>query len=73
MIAVPMPAPAFQPHVHSSAFISEEAGEEVASIKHVPAVTLQLWETLLRPCGFENNAGKLVRSPKSRAGTGEGM
>jgi DNA replication regulator DPB11 len=82
---VPTPAPAFQPRVHeapasaainqnhSSAFISEEAGEEeVASIKRVPAVTLQLWETLLRPRGFEINAGKLVRSPtKSQAGTGE--
>jgi DNA replication regulator DPB11 len=82
---VPTPAPAFQPRVHeapasavinqnhSSASISEEADEEeVASIKRVPAVTLQLWKTLLRPRGFESNAGKLVRSPiKSQAGTGE--
>jgi DNA replication regulator DPB11 len=43
--------------------------EEVASVKRVPAVTLQLWETLLKPRGFEINVGKLIRSPtKSQAG-----
>jgi len=56
----------------------EEADEEaeVASVKRVPAVTLQLWETLLKPRGFEINAGKLVRSPtkfQRGAGAGEGQ
>jgi len=44
---------------------------EVASVKRVPAVTLQLWETLLKPRGFKIDGGKLVRSPtKSQAGAG---
>ena len=48
---------------------SDAEEEEVASIKRIPAVTLQLWETLLKPRGFEINAGKLIRSPtKSQAG-----
>lgn len=56
----------------------EEAEEEaeVASVKRVPAVTLQLWETLLRPRGFEINGGKLIRSPtklQAGAGAGEGQ
>lgn len=38
--------------------------EEMAIInKPVPAVTLQLWQGLLKPRGFELNGGKLVRSP----------
>ena len=43
--------------------------EEMAIInKPVPAVTLQLWQGLLKPRGFELNGGKLVRSPsKSQA------
>ncbi|KAF9223241.1 hypothetical protein BS17DRAFT_833222 [Gyrodon lividus] len=45
--------------------------EEVATIKKpVPAVTLQLWKSLLKPRGFELEGGKLVRSPsKSHATT----
>jgi DNA replication regulator DPB11 len=54
---------------HSSALDEEE--DEVASVKRIPAVTLQLWETLLKPRGFEINGGKLIRSPtKSQAGVG---
>ncbi|KAG8212867.1 hypothetical protein J3R82DRAFT_11191 [Butyriboletus roseoflavus] len=43
--------------------------EETAIInKPVPAVTLQLWQSLLKPRGFELDGGKLVRSPsKSQA------
>ncbi|KAH0833426.1 hypothetical protein J3R83DRAFT_12539 [Lanmaoa asiatica] len=43
--------------------------EEIAIInKPVPAVTLQLWQSLLKPRGFELDGGKLVRSPsKSQA------
>jgi DNA replication regulator DPB11 len=55
---------------------TQEADEEaeVASVKRIPAVTLQLWETLLKPRGFEINGGKLVRSPtKSQADVGEGQ
>ncbi|OCH94853.1 hypothetical protein OBBRIDRAFT_884411 [Obba rivulosa] len=37
--------------------------EEIASVKRVPAVTLQLWQNLLKPRGFELVDGKLVRSP----------
>lgn len=32
-------------------------------MKRVPAVTLQIWENLLKPRGFEVAEGKLVRSP----------
>lgn len=43
--------------------------EEMAVVnKPVPAVTLQLWQSLLKPRGFELDGGKLVRSPsKSQA------
>ncbi|KIK82227.1 hypothetical protein PAXRUDRAFT_832338 [Paxillus rubicundulus Ve08.2h10] len=43
--------------------------EELATVKKpVPAVTLQLWKSLLRPRGFELEGGKLMRSPsKSQA------
>lgn len=45
--------------------------EEVANIKCVPAMTLQLWESLLKPRGFEITGGKLARSPsKSQAQAG---
>ncbi|EMD33540.1 hypothetical protein CERSUDRAFT_160532 [Gelatoporia subvermispora B] len=37
--------------------------EEIAAVKRVPAITLQLWESLLKPRGFELVEGKLVRSP----------
>jgi DNA replication regulator DPB11 len=40
-----------------------EDEEELAAVKRVPAVTLQLWESLLRPRGFELVQGALVRSP----------
>ncbi|KAI0833823.1 hypothetical protein BC628DRAFT_1499098 [Trametes gibbosa] len=42
--------------------------EEIASVKRVPAVTLHLWESILKPRGFELQQGRLVRSPsKSQA------
>ncbi|KAI5983424.1 hypothetical protein EDD15DRAFT_2316516 [Pisolithus albus] len=41
--------------------------EEDAAVKRAPAVTLHLWQGLLKPRGFELQGGKLVRSPsKSR-------
>lgn len=44
--------------------------EEIATVKRVPAVTLQLWESLLKPRGFEITGGSLVRSPsKSQGGS----
>ncbi|KAF8556500.1 hypothetical protein OG21DRAFT_1602206 [Imleria badia] len=43
--------------------------EEMAIVnKPVPAMTLQLWQSLLKPRGFELDGGKLIRSPsKSQA------
>ncbi|KAI6143841.1 hypothetical protein EDD17DRAFT_1421986, partial [Pisolithus thermaeus] len=42
--------------------------EEDAAIKRAPAVTLHLWQGLLKSRGFELEGGKLVRSPsKSQA------
>lgn len=32
-------------------------------MKRVPAVTLQIWQDLLKPRGFELQEGKLIRSP----------
>ncbi|KAG9311103.1 hypothetical protein JVU11DRAFT_9012 [Chiua virens] len=44
--------------------------EEMAIInKPVAAVTLQLWQNLLKPRGFELEGGKLVRSPSKSQGT----
>ncbi|KAI0788205.1 hypothetical protein C8Q74DRAFT_664413 [Fomes fomentarius] len=37
--------------------------EEIASGKRVPAMTLHLWESILKPRGFEVQGGRLVRSP----------
>ncbi|EIW57947.1 uncharacterized protein TRAVEDRAFT_72858 [Trametes versicolor FP-101664 SS1] len=37
--------------------------EEIASVKRVPAVTLHLWESILKPRGFELQQGRLIRSP----------
>ncbi|KAI0791154.1 hypothetical protein C8Q75DRAFT_850798 [Abortiporus biennis] len=37
--------------------------DEQASAKRVPGVTLQIWESLLKPRGFELVKGKLIRSP----------
>ncbi|OBZ72552.1 hypothetical protein A0H81_07422 [Grifola frondosa] len=51
------------PNVHE-----HEEEEEIASVKRVPAVTLQIWESILKPRGFEVQEGRLVRSPsKSQA------
>lgn len=33
------------------------------AVKRVPAITLQIWGSMLRPRGFELQHGKLVRSP----------
>lgn len=44
--------------------------EEVVSVKRVPALTLRLWESLLKPRGFEIAGGSLVRSPsKDKSGS----
>ncbi|KAG6333030.1 hypothetical protein ID866_6054 [Astraeus odoratus] len=43
--------------------------EEAAAIRRAPAVTLQLWQTLLKPRGFELDGGKLVRSPSKSQGS----
>ncbi|OSC98510.1 hypothetical protein PYCCODRAFT_1480561 [Trametes coccinea BRFM310] len=37
--------------------------EEIASVKRVPALTLHLWESILKPRGFEVQQGRLIRSP----------
>ncbi|KAI9064973.1 hypothetical protein FKP32DRAFT_1712505 [Trametes sanguinea] len=37
--------------------------EEIASVKRVPAVTLHLWESILKPRGFEVQQEHLIRSP----------
>jgi len=37
--------------------------EEAAAINRAPVATLQLWQSLLKPRGFELDGGKLVRSP----------
>ncbi|KAI8969897.1 hypothetical protein BD414DRAFT_502526 [Trametes punicea] len=37
--------------------------EEIASVKRVPALTLHLWESILKPRGFEVQEGRLIRSP----------
>ena len=48
--------------------IDGEEEETVTINRPVPAVTLQLWQSLLKPRGFELDGGKLVRSPsKSQA------
>ncbi|EIN03978.1 hypothetical protein PUNSTDRAFT_93421 [Punctularia strigosozonata HHB-11173 SS5] len=41
----------------------DDADEEIASVRRVPAVTLQIWESLLGPRGFVLVDGALVRSP----------
>jgi DNA replication regulator DPB11 len=46
----------------------DDEDEEPACVKRVPAETLQMWETLLKPRGFEITAGKLVRSPSKSQG-----
>ncbi|TBU46920.1 PITH domain-containing protein [Dichomitus squalens] len=42
---------------------ANEEEEEIASVKRVPAVTLHLWESILKPRGFEVQDGRLIRSP----------
>lgn len=37
--------------------------EAAVSVKRIPAVTLQIWGSILRPRGFELQHGKLIRSP----------
>ncbi|KAI9066144.1 hypothetical protein FKP32DRAFT_1664998 [Trametes sanguinea] len=45
---------------HSNA---RDDDEEIASVKRVPALTLHLWESILKPRGFEVQQGRLIRSP----------
>jgi DNA replication regulator DPB11 len=40
----------------------------MASVKHVPAVTLQLWESLLKKRGYEITDGELIWSPSKLEG-----
>ncbi|GJE85651.1 BRCT domain-containing protein [Phanerochaete sordida] len=37
--------------------------EPARALKRVPAVTLQIWQSMLQPRGFALQAGRLVRSP----------
>ncbi|CDO77918.1 hypothetical protein BN946_scf184727.g7 [Trametes cinnabarina] len=37
--------------------------DEIASVKRVPSVTLHLWQSILKPRGFEVQQGRLIRSP----------
>ncbi|KAI0636255.1 hypothetical protein C8Q77DRAFT_1102527 [Trametes polyzona] len=54
----------------SSSRGDENDDEELASVKRVPAVTLTLWESILKPRGFELQQGRLIRSPsKSQSAT----
>ena len=50
---------------------SGEGGEDeepARALKRVPAVTLQIWQSILQPRGFAMREGRLVRSPsKSQA------
>ena len=47
----------------SASGAANEEEEEIASVKRVPAVTLHLWENILKHRGFEVQGGRLVRSP----------
>lgn len=42
---------------------NEDEEEAAVAVKRVPAVTLQIWESMLGPRGFELQHGKLIRSP----------
>ncbi|EGN99365.1 hypothetical protein SERLA73DRAFT_90716 [Serpula lacrymans var. lacrymans S7.3] len=70
--AIPVdPPPAKKPAREVGPSNQDEDEEETGQIKRVPTVTLQLWESLLKPRGFEVTEGKLIRSPsKSQAGQG---
>jgi DNA replication regulator DPB11 len=46
-----------------SAQNQDDADEELASITRLPAVTLQLWGSLLKPRGYEISDGELFHSP----------
>ena len=64
----PTVAPATDPskdpaNVDPLARLDAEEEEEVAAVKRVPAVTLQIWRSILKPRGFELQEGKLIRSP----------
>ncbi|KZP22630.1 hypothetical protein FIBSPDRAFT_787042 [Athelia psychrophila] len=56
-------------HELNSENLEEE--EEAASVKRVPALTLRLWERLLKPRGFEIAGGALVRSPSKDKGVSQ--
>ena len=47
----------------------EDSEEEIAVVKRLPAVTLQVWESLLKPRGYEISSGKLIRSPSKSQGS----
>ncbi|KAI0695513.1 hypothetical protein C8T65DRAFT_698690 [Cerioporus squamosus] len=48
---------------NASAHQAPQEEEEIASGRRVPAMTLHLWESILKPRGFEVHDGRLVRSP----------
>ncbi|TFK81684.1 hypothetical protein K466DRAFT_666976 [Polyporus arcularius HHB13444] len=48
---------------NSSSHQAAQEEEEIASGRRVPAMTLHLWESILKPRGFEVQGGRLVRSP----------
>jgi DNA replication regulator DPB11 len=59
----PTPAPA-RPTTPVNKPANEEAEEEeIVRVRRVPAETLQVWESVLRPRGFVLSGGRLQRSP----------
>jgi hypothetical protein len=52
-----------QPLPQNLAQNQDDADEEFASVTRLPAVTRQLWGSLLKPRGYEISEGELLRSP----------
>ena len=78
-LPAPQPQPQPQPHFISRSHIADPPAypsadheeEEIAAIKRAPAIRLQLWESLLKPRGYEITGGKLVRSPTKSQSQGD--
>ena len=58
-------APAAKSHANTN---GEQDEEEIATARRVPAVTLQVWESLLGPRGYKHVGGQLVRSEGASGG-----
>jgi DNA replication regulator DPB11 len=58
--SAPQPEPTPSPSEDSH---NQDEPEEIAAMKRLPAITLKVWQSLLKPRGFEIADGKLVRSP----------